>query len=72
VCSSDLFLDPKQGLQDIQISFDENGFYSDITFGTRPKQLQNKESLYSRLGPTMLNLNSFGRSPQGSIARKGS
>ena len=66
------FLDPKQGLQDIQISFDENGFYSDITFGTRPKQLQNKESLYSRLGPTMLNLNSFGRSPQGSIARKGS
>jgi len=64
------YLDPKRGLQDIQISYDENGFYADITFATRPKQLQNKESLYSRLGPTMLNLNSF-RSPQGSIARKG-
>jgi hypothetical protein len=65
------YLDPKKGLQDIQISYDENGFYADLVYATRPKQLQNKESLYSRLGPTMLNLNSFGRSPQGSIARKG-
>lgn len=66
------YLDPKKGLQDIQISYDENGFYADITFSTRPKQLQNKETLYSRLGPTLINLNSFARSPQGSIARKGS
>jgi len=65
------YLDPKKGLQDIQVSYDENGFYADLAFATRPKQLQNKESLYSRLGPTMLNLNSFGRSPQASIARKG-
>lgn len=65
------YLDPKKGLQDIQISYDENGFYADLTYATRPKQLQNKESLYSRLGPTIVSLNTFGRSPQASIARKG-
>ena len=64
------YLDPKKGLQDIQVSYDENGFYADLTFATRPKQLQNKESLFSRIGPVM-KLNSS-RSPMGSISRKGS
>lgn len=63
-------LDPKKGLQNVQVSYDENGFYADLTYATRPKQLQNKESLFSRIGPVM-KLNSS-RSPANSISRKGS
>lgn len=60
-------LTPSEGLQSIQISYDENGFYADFSYATRPKEIMAKEALFSRIGPN-INFNSQ-RSPQGSIAR---
>jgi hypothetical protein len=60
-------LTPRDGLESIQVSYDENGFYADFAYSTRPKEIMAKEALFSRIGPN-IKFNSQ-RSPQGSIAR---
>lgn len=60
-------LTPEKGLESIQVSYDENGFYADFAYSTRPREIMAKEALFSRIGPN-IKFNSQ-RSPQGSIAR---
>lgn len=55
------FVDPAQGLNSYNISLNENGATSQLTFSNRPKVLPKREAISQKIAPT-IKLNTYGRS----------
>jgi len=52
------YINPVKGFESMSIVLDQDGSYIDWSFSTRPKQLPNQESVYSKIG-SVLNMNTL-------------